>query len=112
MLRRVRRTAQAKPPFYERLDPPVNSHMIESYRTQLEGTVADMLQIESDLAAGVDHRRAAYPHKTNDCQWKCEFRVVCPMFDDGSRAEAMLAQLYVVRDPLSYYQGANAREEN
>lgn len=111
MLRRVKRSVQAKPPFYERLPVPHNVHQIQNHRTQVEGQVHLVLSMEAALAAGVDHRAVAFPHKTNDCQWKCEFSAVCPMFDDGSRAEGMLAQLYQVRDPLSYYQGSNLKEE-
>ena len=32
------------------------------------------------------------------------FTAVCPMFDDGSAAEDFLSAMYVVRNPLSYYQ--------
>jgi transcriptional regulator with XRE-family HTH domain len=108
MLRRVRRTASAKPPYYERIPIDHNQAQVDSYRRQLTGIVDEMLEVEADLAAGADHQRVVYPHKTNDCSWKCEFNGVCPMFDDGSRAEAMLAQLYTVRDPMDYYNGANA----
>lgn len=111
MLRRVRRSAQAKPPFYERLFVGHNDHQVRNHRAQVEGQVHDMLEAEVGLAAGLDHRTVAYPHKTNDCQWKCQFSAVCPMLDDGSRGEAMLAQLYEVSDPLSYYQGSNIKEE-
>lgn len=111
MLRRVKRSVQAKPPFYERIPVPHNVHQIESHRTQVEGQVHQVLSMEAALAAGLDHRAVAYPHKTSDCQWKCQFSAVCPMFDDGSRAEGMLAQLYTVQDPLSYYQGSHLKEE-
>lgn len=112
MLRRVKRSAQARPPFYERLAPPHNHHMVQNHRTQVEGQVHDVLEAEEALAAGLDHRSVAYKHVTNDCQWKCQFSAVCPMLDDGSRGEAMLAQLYTVKDPLAYYQGSNVREES
>jgi hypothetical protein len=112
MLRRVKRTGTAKPPFYERVPVRHNVHQIQNYRARLEGNVVDILQTEAMLAAGADHHGVVGAHPTNDCGWKCDFVAVCPMFDDGSRAEAMLAQLYVVRDPMSYYKGINVQEES
>ena len=46
---------------------------------------------------------AAYPNPLGDCTWSCDYRAVCPRFNDGSRAEAMIETYYKAGDPLAYY---------
>jgi hypothetical protein len=103
MLRRVKRTVKAKPPFYERMEVLHNRHQIESFYRQLHGTVRDLLELERRLDEGADHQVAAYPNPLGDCSWSCDYRAVCPRFNDGSRVEAMIRQYYAEGDPLSYY---------
>jgi hypothetical protein len=45
----------------------------------------------------------AYPNPTENCAWDCEFFVVCPMHDDGSRVDDAIAALYVSGDPMARY---------
>ena len=104
MLRKVKRTVQAKPPFYDRVVVHHNKHEIQAFRERLLGTVKDMLDIEAKLDRGASHQQVAYPRPSRDCTWKCDFFAVCPMFDDGSRVQAMLDEYYRQRDPLEYYQ--------
>lgn len=112
-LRKVKRTPTAKPPFYARFDKTYNSHELESMWIKIQGNMRAIDETAARLDAGEDHRYAAPPHPTRDCHWKCEFYPVCPMFDDGSRAEDMLASVYVVGDPLSRYpELTGGREEH
>lgn len=104
MLRKVKRTGAAKPPFYDRIEVHHNQRELESYKRRLLATIGDILEVESLLNAGTEHLDVAYPRPTRDCRWKCQFFSVCPMFDDGSRAEDMLKQWFVKSDPLAYYQ--------
>ena len=73
--------------------------------------IRDINDVTARLDAGESHLTAAYPRPNKDCSWKCEFFPVCPLFDDGSRAEDMIQSLYVVGDPLDRYpdlaEGAN-----
>jgi hypothetical protein len=103
MLKRVRRTDRAKPPFYERVEVRHNDHELQSYGRRVAGEIHTILDVSDELDNGQDPREVAYPSPRRDCTWDCDFFAVCPMFDDGSRAEAMLAQLYTRRDPLEYY---------
>lgn len=104
MLRKVKRTASAKPPFYDRVEVHHNRHELESFQRRVFATMADIIEVETRLNEGEHHLDVAYPRPTRDCRWSCDFFAVCPMFDDGSRAEAMLKQYYVVGDPLAYYR--------
>lgn len=103
MLRRVKRTVKAKPPFYERMEVIHNRHQIESFYHQLYGTIRDLLELERRLDEGASHHLVAYPNPNGNCSWDCDYRLVCPLLNDGSRAEAMLENYYAAGDPLAYY---------
>lgn len=103
MLRKVKRTARAKPPFYDREVVRFNQHQLESAWYRVMAVIRDIDDVTARLDSGESHLTAAYPRPNNDCSWKCEFYQVCPMFDDGSRAEDMLQSLYRVGEPLERY---------
>lgn len=104
MLRKVKRTARATPPFYGRHDVHHSLGKLQSYFTRVTGVVAEIERLEQRLGSGEDHRYAAYPTPTRDCRWDCDFRAVCPMFDDPREdAEGFLAAAYVQVDPLARY---------
>jgi transcriptional regulator with XRE-family HTH domain len=109
MLRRVKRTPGAKPPFYARVHVPHNDHELNSYKQRVIGAVYDLAEVEQSLqrTGGKSHLTAAYPRPSQDCTW-CPFFQVCGMFDDGSRAEDMLNTYYEVGDPLEYYQNTTS----
>lgn len=104
MMRRVKRTEKAKPPFYERIEVRHNKHTVENYRRRIVGEITDMLEVSDQLKSGASHHTAAYPSPTRDCAWDCPFLAICPMFDDGSRVEDMIVQYYDEGDPLDYYK--------
>jgi transcriptional regulator with XRE-family HTH domain/RecB family exonuclease len=106
MLRKVKRTAQAKPPFYDRHPIHHNVNEINSYMLRVTGAATDIIRTERALASGTDHRVVAYPTPLEkSCHWDCDFFGICPMFDDGSRVEEAIEDLYVVGDPLARYDG-------
>lgn len=107
LLKKVKRSATAKPPFYERMDVRFNDKTLESFWIRTMGTVRDIMELRDRLDAGEDHKFYAYPSPTRDCTWKCPFFQVCPMFDDGSSAEAMLEDLYEQVDPNARYEDEN-----
>jgi hypothetical protein len=110
MLRRVKRTANAKPPFFKRVTVHHNEMELHAILTRTRGEVTEMLAVEQDLRDGGDPQFIAYPRPSRDCTWKCQFFPICPMFDDGSRVEQMITNYYTEGDPLSYYADANAGE--
>lgn len=104
MLKKVKRTANAKPPFYEQIEVRHNTFALRSFWSRIHGTVRDMLIVRKALDDGQDHHNVAYPRPSRDCKWKCQFFAICPLFDDGSAAEQAIAELYVVDDPYGYYK--------
>lgn len=90
MLRKVKRTGTAKPPFFLREPVSFNAHQREAFERQLRLVVRDMLRTEQE--------EEVYPKVDQDCSWKCPFLAVCAMADDGSDIEGALTTLYVRSD--------------
>lgn len=107
MLRKVKRTARSKPPFYERHSVTFNDEYLRSYWSRTYNVVQDLARLTDQLDRMPDdlHQQAltAYPSPSRDCTWKCDFRNTCTMHDDGSDAEGMIPRLYEKRDPLARY---------
>lgn len=103
MLRKVKRGAYAKPPFYDQIEVRHNKFALRSFYERLEGTLDDILRVRDSLDAGESHYKHAYPRPTRDCKWKCQFFAICPLVDDGSAAEAAISDAFEVADPYGYY---------
>lgn len=103
MLKKVKRTAAARPPFYERMEVRHNKEMLRSFWIRIHGEITEIMRLKAQLDAGADHRQVAYPTPNRNCSWDCDFAAVCPLFDDGSAAEQMVDSLYAVADPNERY---------
>lgn len=111
MLRRVKRSAKAVPPFYKRVTITHNQHEIDNYTQHLVGVVTNIQLAERYLMENPDmHHLVAYPTPHRDCSWKCPFVKECRLFDDGSRVEDALANGFTTINPLDYYQGKEVEE--
>lgn len=103
MLLRSKRTARASGPFYEQVHISYNETDHATTMTKLRGVLDDMDRVSRQLSEGVDHRLVAYPNPMTDrCAWDCPFTQVCPLFDDGSRAEDAMRGNYVQQSPYHY----------
>lgn len=103
MLKKVKRTANAKPPFYEQIEVRHNVFTMRSFWQRIHGTISDLMNVKKSLDAGADPNFVAYPSPGKDCKWKCQFYTICPLIDDGSAAEAAISEMYEVSDPYGYY---------
>lgn len=103
MIRKVMRTRAAKPPFYMRHFQDFNPIELDTFRMMLRGVVSNIQLAEIQLEH-LPHHKVVYTRRSSECDWKCPFKNVCPMFDDGSRAEAYLEDKFTVHNPLSYYE--------
>jgi hypothetical protein len=110
MLRRVKRTATAKPPFYDRYEVRHNLQELETYRRRLIAETRDILNMIEQLDAGADPMDVAYPTPTKNCTWDCDFFSICTMFDDGSHVEAAVKSLYKEVDPNARYEPTKGNE--
>lgn len=103
MLRKVKRTDRAKPPFYDRVEVRHNINELRAYWIRAHAVVETIENARKALDAGANHLAVAFPTPHRNCTWDCEFFAVCPMFDDGSNAEGLLETYYVAVDPLARY---------
>lgn len=103
MLRKVKRSANARPPFYASHEQRHNIFTMRNFYTRIQGELQDMVDVRDALDAGQDHHAVAYPRPSRDCNWICPFRQICPMFDDGSAVEQAIVDMYEVGDPYGYY---------
>jgi hypothetical protein len=109
LLKKVKRTANAKPPFYDQFEVRHNIFSMRSFWTRLHGTVADLMRVKTALDSGTAHQEVAYPSPSRDCTWKCPFFSVCPLIDDGSAAENAISEMFAESDPYAYY-GTNEQK--
>ena len=103
LLKKVKRTARAMPPFYEDIEIRHNKYTLRAFWAQLQGVLSDMVTTRDALLRGEDPMVHAYPNPTRDCTWQCPFITVCPMFDDGSDVDSAVMDMYEEYDPYGYY---------
>jgi len=112
MLRRVKRSARAKPPFYDRIEVHHNVRELESYKRRMLATARDVMEAVDALDQGQHHLDVVYPSPRPTCTWDCDFFAMCTMFDDGSPgADDMLNTLYKKYDPRDRYDKTDGKIE-
>jgi hypothetical protein len=104
ILKKVKRSATARPPFYQQMNIPVSKKVLDSFEERTMGTLHDMVDARDRLDAGETHLRVAYPSPQDSCSWKCPFFNGCAMFDDGSAVEEWLADNFEQGDQYERYR--------
>lgn len=105
LLKKVKRSGTAKPPFYERIDVRFNQKTLDAFWIRTLGVVRDIMEARDALDNGADHSYICYPNPTWD--WKTgmsPFFPVYPMLDDGSNAEAYLEDHFHQVNPNARYE--------
>lgn len=103
LLRKVLRTARAEPPFYKREEIYVSEQDLRFFYERVVGTLRDIINVRRGLDSGQSHRSLCYPRPSNECSWKCPFRLVCPMIDADPHVEDMLNATFKEVDPYARY---------
>lgn len=105
MLRKVKRTSTATPPFYKRVEVRFNRDILRNFWKRVHGEVTDIVNVTRSIDAGADPHMVAYPNPTKDCSWDCDFRKLCPMADDPlSDFDLMVEVEYEQGDPYARYE--------
>lgn len=106
MLRKVKRSARANPPFFQRESVSHNLNELRTHWRHVARLAQEILDTRAELDAGAEHHDVCYPNPTTDCDWDCEFKIPCQggLFDDGSDVEAYLADNFEEGDPLERYR--------
>lgn len=104
MLRKVKRTAAAKPPFYDRLHVQHNKAVLESTWQRVFAITSEIAGTRNKLDLGFNHQEVCPPRPNQECTWKCDFQPICAMFDDGSNVEGLMKEYYGHVDPYARYE--------
>lgn len=104
MLRKVKRTAAAKPPFYFDLDLDLSDYDVSQHMRRTRAVIRQMLAAKHAIEEGVDHRDAAPWTRSWKCA-SCPFRNPCMLMQSTGMeaAEAMLEDSFIERDPFERY---------
>lgn len=111
MLRKVKRTATAKPPFYGQIEVHHNVEEIRNMWLRVAKVLEEIVDARTALDSGADHHYVVPPRPSRDCTWKCDFFPVCNMADDGSDLEGVIDAYYEHLDPHERYQAAEVKGE-
>lgn len=103
MLRKVKRSGTAKPPFFKRREVRHSIHELRNFFMRTAGEVLRILQMEQQLDTGLDHHMACPPSPSRDCSWDCPYLQLCPMTDDGSDVTGFIEDAFLVGDPIARY---------
>jgi hypothetical protein len=104
MLRKVKRSATATPPFYQRVEVRHNRETMNAFWYQVHGVASDILHVREALDRGADHNLVCYPNPTGDSTWKDPFFALGGLMDDGSAADRFIEDFYIQRDPYQRYE--------
>lgn len=110
LLKKVKRTTRATPPFYEEIDVRYNAFAMRNFWGRLHGVLRDMLRAQKSLDAGGDPMVVVYPSPKRDCSWDCDFVKICPMFDSGEAVGELLDAEYEKGNPFDYYGTDDEKE--
>jgi hypothetical protein len=104
LIRKSKRTARAKPPFYAREEVTHNIHELRNHWHHVVTIAREIASAEARLDAGEDHRTVVPSNPIpRDCSWSCPFFRLCPMMNDGSDYEGYIEAAFEEHDPLERY---------
>lgn len=109
MLKRSKRTARARGPFYEQVEVLYNKHDLNSTYLRAIAVSEEIMQARRRLSGSLDsqysgdHHYTMYPNPTDYCTWGCHFFTQCHLMDDGSRWEAAVSAEFTRGEPYRYY---------
>lgn len=113
MLRKVKRTVRAKPPFYGRETVMHNKAELRHHWMHVYETARQIMSAVERLNAGEDHHFVCPPNPDlKNSRWNNPFIKLYLLMDDGSDWEAAAADLYEVINPLERYAHLSAAEVN
>lgn len=112
-LRKVKRSAAAKPPFWFNYDLPMSKYNIGHHMERVSAVAGKMVETAKALEAGVPHGSAA-PFNPGWYCATCPFRNVCHAYQTAGQqaAEDMLEDNFTVRDPLERYTSEALKEDD
>jgi hypothetical protein len=104
MLRKVKRTARANPPFFQRFTVRHSTQELRAFHNRLMGELEEMIRCRAALERGEDHQIVAYPSPNRNCGWDCVFFDVCNLFNRPDEDPfGYVKRLFAEGDPYERY---------
>lgn len=105
ILRRVKRSVTAKPPFYQRVEVRYNIHVMRDFYQRVIAEIEELTRLESAILSG--RTELAFPSPSASCSWRCQFYSICPLMDDKTaHAESVIDMVFEEGNPYQRYQDA------
>jgi len=111
MLRKVKRTASAKPPFFSEEEVPHSVDELRNHWLHVVAYAQDILAARSRLDAGESHHSVTPPSPQTSCSWYCPLLQACKLATAGVDVDGYLAEHFEIRDPLERYEGVEQVDE-
>jgi hypothetical protein len=105
MLRKVKRTAKANPPFYKRVHVRHTKTELRNHWYHVVALADQIKEATRRLDAGESHQTVVPPAPMGTCAWQCQFFQLCPMFDAEQDAEMALLSKFIPGNSLERYDG-------
>jgi hypothetical protein len=105
LLRKVKRTSKATPPFYGRIEVRHSDAELKSFSYSLYGVIRDIIELRNRLDNEPEWTQAnIYPTANKDCCWECPYFQVCPMVDRADGSASRMIELTMSKgDPYARY---------
>ena len=112
MIRRVKRTKAAKPPFFQRMTINHSPQQMRSFHNRLMGELEEIIRVRTALDTGEDPMFVAYPTPNKNCHWDCPFFDVCGLIDrPEDDPDHYLSLIFEEGDPYARYKDMGASVE-
>lgn len=116
MIRRVKRTRAAKPPFFDRMTIHHSPQQLRSFHNRLMGELEEIIRIRSLLetceVTGDDPGFYVFPTPTRNCHWDCPYFDVCGLIDrPDDNPDHYLSMIFEEGDPYARYVSDGATLE-
>jgi len=93
MFKRVKYGGTAKPPFVQQYQIRITKLMLEKHEQHI---LQRCLEMQGHATLSVTNPWL-WPNPTKDCSWDCDFKIVCPMVDDGSDYQDVLDEDFTLK---------------
>lgn len=99
MLRRVKRSATATPPFYGVAQVAFSETQLRNHWTHLNALLHDIVGAYQSLEASADPHAVCPPNPGRDCTWRCSAPGIdgCLMEDDGANVSGFVQAMFITR---------------
>lgn len=103
-LRKVKRTARANPPFYQRAELFINEEMLRHHYSNIVGQLDEMVELmqyweQEGMSDRTAYDRRFYPNPTALCPNRCDYLPICKALDAGGTGHEHIIRIHYRHKP-------------